>query len=78
MVYYKSVKVTIDAPGLAKVIIDIVVRYHDLLNYIISDYRAILYQSSSLCSVTLSVSKDGTLLYSTLRQTGRQNNKIVR
>ena len=37
MVYYESVKVTIDAPGLAEVIIDVVVRHHDLPDSIVSD-----------------------------------------
>ena len=37
MVYYESVKVIIDAPGLAEVIIDVVLRYHGLLDSIISD-----------------------------------------
>lgn len=32
MVQYKPVKVTIDALGLAKVILDVVVRYHGLLD----------------------------------------------
>ena len=41
IVHYKSVKVTIDAPGLAKVIIDIVVQHHGLLEFIISIRRAI-------------------------------------
>ncbi len=30
MVHYEPVKVTIDAPGLAKIILDVVVRYHGL------------------------------------------------
>ena len=37
MVYYELVKVTIDAPGLAEVIIDVVVRHHSLADSIISD-----------------------------------------
>ena len=37
IVYYKLVKVTIDASGLAEVIIDIVVRHHGLLDSIITD-----------------------------------------
>ena len=37
MVYYKPVKVTINAPGLAKVIIDVVVRHHGLSDSIIID-----------------------------------------
>ena len=41
MVHYELVKVTIDAPKLAEVIIDKVVRHHDLSNFIICDQRAI-------------------------------------
>ena len=36
MVHYKPVKVTINALGLAEVIIDMVVQYHGLLDSIIS------------------------------------------
>ena len=51
MVHYKPVKVTINAPGLAKVIIDMVVRHHGLLDSIVTD-RGSLFTSkfwSSLC-----------------------------
>ena len=51
MVYYKPVKITINAPGLAEVIIDIVVRHHGLPDSIITD-RGSLFTSkfwSSLC-----------------------------
>ena len=37
MVNYKPVKYTIDAPGLAKVIIDVVVMHHSLPHSIVSD-----------------------------------------
>ena len=36
MVYYEPVKVTIDAPGLAEVIINVVMRHYDLLNSIVN------------------------------------------
>ena len=51
MVYYESVKVTTDAPGLAEVIIDVVVQHHGLLDSIISDQGAIFTSKfwSSLC-----------------------------
>ena len=51
MVHYEPVKVTIDAPGLAEVIIDVVVRHHGLPDSIISDQRAIFTSKfwSSLC-----------------------------
>ena len=40
MVHYEPVKVTINAPGLAEVIIDIVVRHHGLPDSIIIDQRS--------------------------------------
>ena len=51
MVHYEPVKITIDAPGLAEVIIDIVVRHHGLPNSIMTD-RGFLFTSkfwSLLC-----------------------------
>ncbi len=44
MVYYKSVKVTIDAPGLAEVIIDMVMRHHGVSESIVID-RGSLFTS---------------------------------
>ena len=41
MMHYEPIKVIIDTPGLAKVIIDVVVRYHCLSDSIISDRKAI-------------------------------------
>ena len=51
MVHYEPVKVTIDAPRLAKVIIDVVLQYHGLPDSIISDQGAIFMSKfwSSLC-----------------------------
>ncbi len=51
MVHYEPVKVTIDAPGLAEVIIDMVMCHHGVLESIITD-RSLLFTSkfwSSLC-----------------------------
>ena len=51
MVHYKPVKVIIDTPNLAKVIINVVVRHHGLPNLIITN-RGLLFTSkfwSSLC-----------------------------
>ena len=51
MVHYEPVKVTIDAPGLAEVILDVVVWHHGLPDSIVSD-RGLLFTSkfwSSLC-----------------------------
>ena len=39
MVYYKSVKITINAPDLAEVIINVVVRHHELLDLIVTKRR---------------------------------------
>ena len=44
IVYYKLVKVTINALGLAKVILDVVVWHYSLLNSIVSD-RGLLFTS---------------------------------
>ena len=51
MVHYKPVKVTIDAPGLAEVIIDIVVRHHGLPDSIVTDWGSLFTSKfwSSLC-----------------------------
>ena len=38
MVYYKPIEITIDAPGLIEVIIDVVLRHHSLLDLIITDW----------------------------------------
>ena len=51
MVYYKLVKVTIDVLSFAEIIINIVVRYHGLPNFIVPDW-GLLFTSkfwSSLC-----------------------------
>ena len=42
MVYYEPVKVTIDALGLAKVIIDVVVQYYGLPDLIVTN-RGLLF-----------------------------------
>ena len=51
MVYYKLVKIILDAPKLAQVIIDVVVRHHGLPDLIVTD-RGSLFPSkfwSLLC-----------------------------
>ena len=52
MVHYESIKVIIDAPGLAKVIINVVVRHHGLLDLIIINWGSFFTSKfwSSLCS----------------------------
>ena len=42
MVHYEPVKVTINAPGLAEVIIDVVVRHHGLPDSIVTNWRSLL------------------------------------
>lgn len=42
IVYYKPVKVTINEPGLAEVILDVVVQYHGLSNSIVTDKGSLL------------------------------------
>lgn len=37
IIYHKSIKVLIDAPGLVKVIINTVIKYHGLPDFIIND-----------------------------------------
>ena len=79
MVHYEPVKVTIDTPGLAKVIIDVVVRDHGLPDSIITDRGSLFISKfwSSLCyfldikrrlSTTFHPQTDG--------QTERQNSTI--
>ena len=41
MVHYKPVKVTIDVPGFAEVIIHMLVRYHSLPDSIVTDWRSL-------------------------------------
>ena len=79
MVYYKSVKVTIDAPGLAEVIIDIVMRHHGLPDLIVTD-RGLLFTSkfwSSLYYILGIKRKLSTAFHpKTDGQTERQNSTI--
>ncbi len=51
MVHYEPVKVTIDALGLAEVIIEAVVRHHGLSDSIVSDRSSVFTSKfwSSLC-----------------------------
>ena len=41
MFHYKSVKITINVPGLAKVIIDMVVHHHALLDSIVTNWGSL-------------------------------------
>lgn len=47
MIYYESVKVTINASGLVEVIIDIVIRYYGVLKPIVTD-QTLLFISKFL------------------------------
>ena len=67
MVYYKPVKVTINALELAKVIIDVVMCHHDLPDSIISNRRAILRLSFGIRSITFSALTNDFQLHSTLK-----------
>ena len=78
MVHYEPVKVTIDAPGLAEVIIDVVVRHHGLPDSIISDRGAILRPSFGPRSVTSSASSDDSPPRSTLKRMGKRNGRTAR
>ena len=51
MIHYEPVKVTIDSPGLAEVILDVVVQHHGLPNSIVSDRGSVFTSKfwSSLC-----------------------------
>ena len=79
MVHYEPVKITIDTPGLAKVIIDIVVRHHGLPDSIITD-RGSLFTSkfwSLLCYFLGIQRRLSTAFYpQTDGQTERQNSTM--
>ena len=79
MVHYEPVKITIDAPGLAEVIIDVVVRHHGLPDSIITD-RGSLFTSkfwSSLYYFLGIKRRLSTTFYSQINgQTERQNSTM--
>ncbi len=52
MVHYEPIKVTIDIPSIAKVIIDVVVRHHGVPESNDIDWGRYLHQSSGLCCAT--------------------------
>ena len=79
MVHYELVKVIIDAPGLAKVIINVVVRHYDLPDSIITDQRSFFTSKfwSSLCYFLDIKQRLSTAFYpQTDSQTKRQNSII--
>ena len=79
MVHYEPVKVTIDAPGLAEVILDVVVCHHGLPDSIVTD-RGSLFTSkfwSSLCYFLGIKQKLSTAFHpQTDGQTERQNSTM--
>ena len=79
MIHYEPVKVIIDAPGLAEVIIDVVVRHYGLPNSIVTD-RGSFFTSkfwSSLCYFLGIKRKLSTAFHpQTDGQTERQNSTI--
>ena len=79
IVYYKLVKITIDVPGLAKVIINMVVQYHGLFNLIVTN-RSLLFTSKfwSLLYYFFKIKRRlSTIFYlQTNSQTKRQNSTL--
>ena len=79
MVHYKPVKVTIDAPGLAEVIINMVVRHHGLRNSIVTN-RGSLFTSKfwSLLCYFLGIKRRISIAFhpQTDSQTEKQNNTM--
>ena len=79
IVHYKPVKVTINAPGLAEVIINVVVRHHGLLDLIVT-FRESLFTSKfwSLLCYFLSIKRRLSTAFhpQTNGQTERQNSTI--
>ena len=79
IVHYKPVKVIINALGLAEVIINVVVRYHELPNSIVTD-RGLLFTSKfwlSLCYF-FGIKRRLSIAFhpQTDSQTERQNNTM--
>ena len=76
IIHYKPVKATINAPGLAKVIIDIVIKHHGLLDSIITNRKSFFTSKfwSSLCYFLDIRQRLSTAFYlQTHSQTERQN-----
>ena len=79
IVYYEPVKVTIDISRLTKVIINMVVQYHDLSNSIINDYRVIFTSKfwPSLCFFLGIKRRLSIVFYSQIDgQTNQQNSTM--
>ena len=79
MVHYEPVKVTIDIPGLTKIILDVVIQYHGLLNSIISDWGSVFTSKfwSLLCYFQVIKQRLSIVFYpQTDSQTKRQNSTM--
>ena len=77
MVYYKPVKVTINALGLAKVILNVIIWHHGISNSIVTDRSSLLNLSSGHHYAISLVSSEDSLPSSIHRQTARSKGKIV-
>ena len=79
MVHYEPVKVTIDAPGLAEVIIDVVVRHHGLLDSIVNDQGSLFtskFWSSPCYFLGIKQRLSTAFHFQTDGQTERQNSMM--
>ena len=77
MVHYKPIKVTIDAPGLAEVILDMVVWHHGLPDSIVTDGSSFFTAKFWSYSVTSSALNRGSQLRSTFRQMVKPRGRIA-
>ena len=77
IVYYEPVKITIDTPRLAKILLDIVVWHHDLPNSIVLDRSSLFTSKSGHRSATSLPSNGSSQLSSILRQTAKPNVRIA-
>ena len=79
MVHYEPVKITIDAPGIAKVILDVVVWHHGLPDSIVSNKGSLFTSKfwSSLCYFFSIKRRLSTAFYLQMdRQTECQNSTM--
>ena len=79
MVYYTPIKITLNAPGLAKVIIDVLVRHHGLSDLIVINWGSLFTSKfwSLLCYLFGIKRKFFTAFYpQTDSQTERQNSTM--
>lgn len=72
--YYKPVKIIIDAPNLTKVIINVIMQYHGLLNLIITNQSSV-FTLKFLLSLYYLFSIKQKLLTALYLQTKSQNKR---